>query len=77
MKNSILQIENRISFRIVFIRIKTKIARKLNKKTKIRTVEGLSIKMQAIEVGHRLEEGDQLILGDTAVLEFSYFGEEK
>ena len=44
-----------------------------NNKTKIRTVEGLSIKMQAIEVGHRLEEGDQIILGDTAVLEFSYF----
>jgi hypothetical protein len=43
-----------------------------NNKTKIRTVEGLSIKMQAIEVGHRLEEGDQIILGDTAVLEFSY-----
>ncbi|MEO7307579.1 MAG: FHA domain-containing protein [Ferruginibacter sp.] len=48
-----------------------------NNKTKIRTVDGLSIKMQAIEVGHRLEEGDQIILGDTAVLEFSYFGEEK
>ncbi|MBK8496235.1 MAG: FHA domain-containing protein [Chitinophagaceae bacterium] len=32
-----------------------------NNKTKIRTVEGLSIKMQAIEVGHRLEEGDQII----------------
>ena len=30
------------------------------------------IKMQAIEVGHRLEEGDQIILGDTAVLEFTY-----
>ncbi len=48
-----------------------------NNKMKIRTIEGLSIKMQAIEVGHRLEEGDQIILGDTAVLEFTYFGEEK
>ncbi len=48
-----------------------------NNKMKIRTVEGLSIKMQAIEVGHRLEEGDQIILGDTAVLEFSYIGEKK
>jgi len=46
-------------------------------KMKIRTVEGQLIKMQAIEVGHRLEEGDQLILGDAAVLEFSYAGEEK
>jgi len=45
-----------------------------NNKTKIRTVDGQLIKMQAIEVGHRLEEGDQVILGDTAVLEFSYSG---
>lgn len=48
-----------------------------NNKLKIRTADGVSIKMQAIEVGHRLEEGDQIILGDTAVLEFSYHGEEK
>ncbi len=45
-------------------------------KMKVRTIEGNSIKMQAIEVGHRLEEGDQVILGDKAVLEFSYFGFE-
>ncbi len=45
-------------------------------KMKIRTVEGASIKMQAIEVGHRLQEGDQVILGDKAVLEFTYFGLE-
>ncbi len=31
---------------------------------KIRNVEGSYIKMQAIEVGHRLEEGDQVILGE-------------
>lgn len=46
-----------------------------NNKMKIHTAEGISIKMQAIEVGHRLQEGDQIILGDTAVLEFTYFGE--
>ncbi len=46
-------------------------------KMKIRTAQGLLIKMQAIEVGHRLEEGDQLILGDAAVLEFSYSTDEK
>ena len=45
-------------------------------KMKIRTAEGISIKLQAIEVGHRLEEGDQVILGDKAVLEFSYLGIE-
>jgi len=47
-----------------------------NNKMKVKTSEGVLIKMQATEVGHRLEEGDQIILGDAAVLEFSYFGEE-
>ncbi len=46
-------------------------------KLKVRTTEGTSIKLQAIEIGHRLQEGDQLILGDAAVLEFTYSGEEK
>ncbi|MEO6488447.1 MAG: FHA domain-containing protein [Ferruginibacter sp.] len=48
-----------------------------NNKMKIRTPEGISIKLQAIEIGHRLQEGDQVILGDSAVLEFSYFGDEQ
>ncbi len=43
-----------------------------NNKMKVRTSEGVLIKMQAIEVGHRLQEGDQIILGDMAVLEFTY-----
>ncbi|MEO8413320.1 MAG: FHA domain-containing protein [Ginsengibacter sp.] len=43
-----------------------------NNKMKVRTPEGALIKMQAIEVGHRLQEGDQIILGDMAVLEFTY-----
>jgi hypothetical protein len=47
-----------------------------NNKVKVRTPEGVLIKMQAIEVGHRLEEGDQVILGDMAVLEFTYSGQE-
>lgn len=46
-----------------------------NNKMKVRTSEGLLIKMQAIEVGHRLQEGDQVVLGDAAVLEFTYFGD--
>jgi hypothetical protein len=45
-----------------------------NNKMKVRTPEGALIKMQAIEVGHRLQEGDQIILGDSAVLEFTYSG---
>jgi pSer/pThr/pTyr-binding forkhead associated (FHA) protein len=48
-----------------------------NNKMKIRSADGISVKMQAIEVGHRLQEGDQIILGDTAVLEFTYFGDDK
>jgi hypothetical protein len=48
-----------------------------NNKTKILTAAGQLIKMQAIEVGHRLEEGDQLILGDAAVLSFSYSAEQQ
>jgi pSer/pThr/pTyr-binding forkhead associated (FHA) protein len=48
-----------------------------NNKMKVRTPEGLLIKMQAIEVGHRLQEGDQIILGDSAVLEFTYSGDEQ
>ena len=45
-----------------------------NNKMKVRTPEGALIKMQAIEVGHRLQQGDQIILGDSAVLEFTYSG---
>lgn len=45
-------------------------------KMKVHTAEGSFIKMQAIEVGHRLKEGDQVILGDKAVLEFTYSGSE-
>ncbi|MEO8765321.1 MAG: FHA domain-containing protein [Ginsengibacter sp.] len=47
-----------------------------NNKMKVRTPEGILIKMQAIEVGHRLQDGDQVILGDLAVLEFTYTGED-
>lgn len=47
-----------------------------NNKMKIRSLEGAMIKMQAIEVGHRLQEGDQVILGDSAVLEFTYSGDD-
>jgi len=46
-------------------------------KMKVRSVGGTPVKMQATEIGHRLEEGDQIILGESAVLEFTYSGEEK
>ena len=47
-----------------------------NNKVNVRTPEGVLVKMQAIEVGHRLQEGDQVILGDMAVLEFTYLGQK-
>jgi len=34
------------------------------------------IKLSSIHIGHRLVEGDQVILGESAVLEFSYISEE-
>lgn len=40
-------------------------------KMKVRTSNGLIIKLQTIEIGHKLIHGDQVILGNEAVLEFS------
>ncbi|NCD72421.1 FHA domain-containing protein [Mucilaginibacter agri] len=33
------------------------------------------IKLNAIQIGHKLQEGDQIILGDSAVIRFSYNSE--
>ena len=41
-------------------------------KVKLRTEKGELEKLQTMEIGHLLREGDQIILGDSAVLEFSY-----
>jgi pSer/pThr/pTyr-binding forkhead associated (FHA) protein len=41
-------------------------------KVKLRSVNGELDKLQTMEIGHLLKEGDQIILGDSAVLEFSY-----
>lgn len=41
-------------------------------KMKVRIKGGTSIKMQTTQVGHRLQEGDQVILGESALLEFTY-----
>ncbi len=45
-------------------------------KIKVRTAAGDLIKLQTMEFGHQLFEGDQIILGDSAVLEFSYIAEQ-
>ena len=41
-------------------------------KLKVRDAEGNIFKVQTIEIGHQLKEGDQVMLGDSAVLEFRY-----
>jgi hypothetical protein len=35
-------------------------------------MDGGLIKLQSTQVGHRLEEGDQILLGESALLQFSY-----
>ncbi len=42
-----------------------------NNKLKVKEVGGEPFKLQAIEIGYRLKEGDQIILGDAAILEFN------
>lgn len=41
-------------------------------KTKVRKLDGTVEKIQTIEIGHRLQEGDQIMLGESAILEFTY-----
>lgn len=41
-------------------------------KLKVRTAEGNLEKIQTTEIGHRLREGDQIMLGEGAVLEFTF-----
>jgi len=40
-------------------------------KIKIRQADGSLVKLQSTQVGHRLQEGDQIILGDSALLQFN------
>ncbi|HEX8279572.1 MAG TPA: FHA domain-containing protein [Segetibacter sp.] len=39
-------------------------------KMKVRTKGGVPVKLQTTEIGHRLMDGDQIILGESALLEF-------
>jgi hypothetical protein len=41
-------------------------------KTKVQTADGRLVKLQAVEIGHRLEPGDQIMLGESAVIQFNY-----
>ncbi|MCW3091228.1 MAG: hypothetical protein JWP81_2297 [Ferruginibacter sp.] len=46
-----------------------------NNKIKVRAVGGDPVKLMTTQIGHRLEEGDQVILGESAVLEFTFSAE--
>ena len=39
-------------------------------KTKVKAKDGLPVKLQTTQIGHRLQNGDQLIIGESAILEF-------
>ncbi|HVG41649.1 MAG TPA: hypothetical protein VM888_08560 [Chitinophagaceae bacterium] len=41
-------------------------------KIKVRSQGGIPVKLQTSRIGHQLQDGDQIILGQTALLEFSY-----
>lgn len=41
-------------------------------KMKVRTEGGIPVKLQTTQIGHRLQEGDQIILGESALLEFRH-----
>ncbi len=41
-------------------------------KIKVQTAKGDIIRLQSTHVGHHLQEGDQIILGESALLQFSY-----
>ncbi len=43
-------------------------------KIKVQTDDGAIIRLQTTKVGHHLQEGDQIVLGETALLKFSYEG---
>lgn len=45
-------------------------------KVKVRTHEGELIKLQALQIGHPLRENDQIILGEMALLQFNYTGDQ-
>lgn len=39
-------------------------------KMKVKTSDGQIIRLQSVDIGHKLQSGDQIILGDSAVIEF-------
>jgi len=46
-------------------------------KVKVQTVNGSLIKLQTTQIGHPLKEGDQFMLGESTLLQFTYTNEGK
>lgn len=46
-----------------------------NNKIKVRAPGGVPVKLMTTQTGHRLQEGDQVILGESVVLEFTFVAE--
>ena len=46
-----------------------------NNKIKVRETDGATVKLMTTQIGHRLQEGDQVILGESAVLEFTFLAD--
>lgn len=41
-------------------------------KVKVQTADGSLVKLQTIHIGHPLKEGDQIMLGESSLLQFTY-----
>lgn len=46
-------------------------------KVKVQTVDGSLIKLQTVHIGHPLKEGDQIMLGESSLLQFTYSNKER
>jgi hypothetical protein len=44
-------------------------------KIKVQTTNGEQLRLQTMEIGHRLKNGDQILLGESALLGFNYITE--
>ena len=44
-------------------------------KVKVRSIGGAPVKLLTTEIGHRLQDGDQVMLGDSALVEFTFLEE--
>ncbi len=46
-------------------------------KVKVQTSDGTLIKLQTLQIGHPLREGDQIMLGESSLLQFTYGNKER